>query len=237
MMDLLIRSARPQLGAEELLELGRATYAVRYGHVPFLANRPQLGRAQPVLGDIFSDIGGFITGALGFTLNTLGDLVNLPLGILSQGVDIAFTGIANLLDNVPIMGPFLAQILLLGNTAIKFALSIPGLALHGLGGILMNISKALTAKNAPAENQKNVDSAKDKITSQAPPALQSAVKQALNSSGVSGQNLTPAVPPGGVPVTTPGETVPSLDSGDLSKALLIGIPAVGATAVLMLLTR
>ncbi len=190
------------------------------------------------MGDIFSDVGGFITGALGFALNTLGDLVNVPLNILSQGVDIAFKGLAGLLDNVPIMGPFLGQILLLGNAVIKFALSIPGLLLHGLGGILTNISKVLTAKNTVGDNQKNVDKAKSNIVGQTPAALQSGVKAALDATGVTGQNMTPALTPasqGAVPAAgMPATPAPGFD---VTKALTIGIPVAGATAILMMLTR
>ncbi len=232
-MELLMRPSY-SLGAEELLELGRSTHHPELGHRPFLAGRA----ARPAMGDMFSDIGGFITGALGFALNTLGDLVNLPLGILSTGVDTVFTGLANLLDNVPIMGPFLGQILLLGNAVIKFALSVPGLLLHGLGGILVNISKALTAKNTPAQNQKNVDQGKSNITNQAPAALQSAVKAALGSTGVTGQNLTPALQPGAQTQTLPQAIAAGQQSGiDLASALTVAVPVAGATAILLMLTR
>lgn len=231
-MRVIARPIRYQMGAEELIELGRAGRGICHGHAPFLANRPQLGRrGDPSLGDIFSDVGGVITGALGFALNTLGDLVDLPLNILSQGVDVAFNGIASLLDNVPIIGAFLGQILLLGNAVIKFALSVPGLLLHGLGGIMMNISKALTAKNTTAENQKNVDKAKDDIVSKAPAAIKGEVKKALEASGVTGSNLTPALDQSGA--------VPAgaQDSGGLEKVLTIGLPIAGAAAFLFALTR
>lgn len=238
-MQLIARPIRHRLGAEELVELGRARSGLFQARSPFLANRPQLGRGveaeiRPALGDIFSDVGGFITGALGFALNTLGDLVNVPLNILSQGVDIAFKGLAGLLDNVPIMGPFLGQILLLGNAVIKFALSVPGLLLHGLGGILTNISKVLTAKNTSGDNQKNVDKAKSNIVGQAPAALQAGVKAALDATGVTGSNMTPALTPQG---SAPSTVAPQASGFDTTKALTIGIPVAGATAILMMLTR
>ncbi len=46
--DLFVRPTRHSLGAEELLELGKAEIvpAHRYAHTPFLANRPAMGRAQ-----------------------------------------------------------------------------------------------------------------------------------------------------------------------------------------------
>jgi hypothetical protein len=259
--NLLVRPSQYRLGAEELLELGKAEQApaYRYAHTPFLANRPTMGRRieseirlaapenlfmgaefHPMMGDIFSDVGGFITGALGFALNTLGDLVNVPLNLISQGLDIAFTGLAGLLDSVPIIGSFLGQILLLGNAIIKFALSVPGLLLHGMGGILTNISKALTAKNTPAQNQGNVDKGKSDIISQAPSGLAGTVKSILDSTGVTGHNLTPALQPGAAGSGNLAALPPGAPSGagsDLVKALTIGIPVAGAAAVLFMFAK
>lgn len=42
----LARPVRHSLGAEELVELGRAVPMYRYAHTPFLANRPQMGRSE-----------------------------------------------------------------------------------------------------------------------------------------------------------------------------------------------
>lgn len=225
-----LRQVRYRMGAEELIELGRAKATLGGPRAPFLANRrPALsGASQPSAGmgdilDIVKDIGGVITGALGFALTTLGDLVSIPLDLLSKGVDVVFNGVAGLLDSIPLIGPFLAQILLLGGAVIKFALSIPGLLLHGLGNIMTGISKALLAKNTPAQNQKNVDKAKQDIVRQAPPNLQSQVAAALNAAGVSGGNLIPAIAP-----------VAESDSG-LSDALAIGLPVVGVAAAVLLL--
>lgn len=42
----MARPVRHSLGAEELVELGRAVPMYRYAHTPFLANRPQMGRSE-----------------------------------------------------------------------------------------------------------------------------------------------------------------------------------------------
>lgn len=226
-----LRPVRYRLGAEELLELGRRGATLGGPRSPFLANRrpaAPLGAGKEHLGDIVDivkDVGGIITGALGFALGALGDLVNIPLGLLSQGVDIVFNGAADILGQIPIVGELLAQILLLGNAVIKFALSVPGLLLHGLGNIMTGISKALLEKSTPAQNQKNQDKAKQDIIGRAPPNLRSQVEQALDASGMSGRNLIPAIAP-----------VPEGSSG-LLDAVAIGLPVVGVAAAVLLLAR
>lgn len=247
---------RYRMGAEELIELGRPVPFGRPIHQPFLAGRAEHESAvsQPFMGqvrrrmgdraqmgdilDIAKDVGGVITGALGFVLSTLGDLVSVPLNILSQGIDIAFTNIASLLDHIPIIGGLLAQILLLGNTVVKFALSVPGMLLHGLGNIMSGISKALLAKNTPAQNQKEVDKAKGDIVGKAPPGLADAVKKALDSSGVSGSNLTPSLqtPTTGLPGSVPTPS-PQGAGTDLTGLLAVGLPVVGVTAAALLFAR
>jgi hypothetical protein len=45
-MEVFCRHGRPQLGAEELLELGRPVPMFRYAHTPYLAGRVQANRVQ-----------------------------------------------------------------------------------------------------------------------------------------------------------------------------------------------
>jgi hypothetical protein len=132
--------------------------------------------------------------------------------------------VADILGQIPIIGELLAQILLLGNAVIKFALSVPGLLLHGLGNIMTGISKALLQKSTPAQNQKNQDKAKQDIIGRAPANLRSQVSQALDASGMSGQNLIPAIAP-----------VPEGSSG-LLDAVAVGLPLVGVAAAVLLLS-
>lgn len=249
-----LQVVRYRMGAEELIELGRAR-ALGASRSPFLANRPRFAMghvaASPApelagyeLGDILDivkDVGGMITGALGFALSTLGDLVSVPLDILSKGVDLVFTNVAGLLDHIPIIGGLLAQILLLGNSVIKFALSVPGMLLHGLGNVMTGISKALMQKNTPAQNQKNVDKAKDDIIGKAPPNLASKVGQVLNSTGVTGNNLTPTLTPQGGVLPGGGTTVPTpapaAGESGLSDVLAVGLPLAGVAAAALVFLR
>lgn len=253
MNGLLIIDAgrRYQLGAEELLELGRARNSAVSGRRPFLAGRagaaagaPFLGNRRPALAqesvfilDVLGSVAGFIADGLSFALHTLGSLVDLPLNILAQGVDIAFNGVAGILREVPIIGDILAQILVMGGSLIKFGLSIPGLMLHGLGNILGGIAKAL--KGSGENTDDKVDGAKKDIVNKAPDPLKDNVKKILDASGVTGSNLTPSVSPTGQPLpTTPGSTLPGAsapgDSAgtDLTTVLAIGVPAVGVLALI-----
>jgi hypothetical protein len=214
-----------RLGAEELVELGRARNAEAQGRRPFFQSRLS-GRAMGDILDVVKSVGGFISSGLGFALNTLGDLLDVPLGILSQGVDITFNGVVGLLENIPIIGDLLAEIMVLGGAVIKFALSVPGLVLHGVGNILSGIGKALSAKNSASENEKKVKEAKDNIVNKAPAGAKEKVREVLESTGVTGDNL--------MPNAVPGETPAAVGLSDLEKGLLVGIPAVGILAVVLL---
>lgn len=204
-----------------------------------MANRPYLGQegAYAIL-DVLGSVAGFIADGLSFALNTLGSLVDLPLNILAQGVDIVFNGIGGLLKEVPIIGDLLAQILVMGGSLIKFGLSIPGLLLHGLGNILGGIAKALKGENSSGANEEKVDTAKKDIIGKAPDPLKDSVKKILDASGVSGSNLTPSVSPTGEPMpsTAPGGAAAGAGAGagegtDLSTMLAIGVPAIGVLAL------
>lgn len=57
-MEVMSRARRHQLGAEELLELGRPVPMYRYAHTPFLAGRRDLGSSHvpvsvPVVVNLF----------------------------------------------------------------------------------------------------------------------------------------------------------------------------------------
>lgn len=52
MMETIWRPLRYQLGAEELIELGRPVRMYRYAHTPFLAGRAEVPRGE-VSGDLY----------------------------------------------------------------------------------------------------------------------------------------------------------------------------------------
>jgi hypothetical protein len=244
----MITTPSYRLGAEELLELGairreplrmgsrRPFFAGRYNR-PMLTNSPELGQLQ-----ILGTIAGYLVDGLAFALNTLGDLIDLPLNILAQGVDVAFNGVAGLLSNIPVLGDLLSQIVLVGGSLIKFGLSVPGLLLHGLGNILEGIGEALDDAMTPSEKQKKLDDSKESILEKTPDDLKEGVKSILDAGGVGGTNISSdisraretgeAVNRGEVDPNDPG----SLPSGksELEKVLEVGLPVAGAAALVLL---
>lgn len=66
MMEVISRPRCHQLGAEELLELGRAVPMYRYAHTPFLAGRRELGRGTvPIVGNLLRQERNLLEPALG----------------------------------------------------------------------------------------------------------------------------------------------------------------------------
>lgn len=243
---------RYRLGAEELLELGRCDSGSNSGRRPFLSGR---ARRMPILSqaewtseqvyflDLLGGIAGFLAEGLSLAFTWIGNLIDVPLQILAQGVDIAFNGVAGLLGQIPILGPLLSQVMVLGGALIKFGLSIPGLVLKGLGNVLGGFAKALKGSASESENQKGVDEAKEEITDRAPDHIKDTVKAVLDASGVSGKDLTPNVDedsgtpepetpgePGG-PVRRPGEP----EGADWGTIVPVGLAAAGVIGLVFAL--
>lgn len=176
---------RAQLGAEELVELGRVPARQVHGRLPFLA-RHELGRGSMV--DVTADTQAYVTGALAADLSTLASLLGVSMDSLSQGADVIFNGLSGLIDNVPVLGQFLSQTLLLGNATVASGLPMPPSLSEGLPGVLENISRALGSRFPASQNRSSLDEARKAIVSQAPPALRSGLS-ALLGSGVPGVDL------------------------------------------------
>lgn len=250
----MIRTPSYRLGAEELIELGNPRKRpVRMGdRRPYFADRQRKmlanARRPAALGQLefLAQIGSYLADGLSFLFNILGDFIDIPLGILSKGIDLIFIdGLGGLLGEIPILGGVLSQIVVLGGTLVKFGLSIPGLLLHGLGNVMGNISEALKATYSTEENDKNIEGAKEDIVKKAPDNLKDPVKQLLDAGGVTGSDMVPDVPETaeeedearrtGEQIATgakngvPGETT------DLEKALMIGAPIAGAAALIAIL--
>lgn len=239
---------RYRLGAEELLELGRVE-SPRVDRTPFLAGRVRvhndwLGQGEQVyILDILGSVAGFLAEGLSFALTTLGNLLDVPLQILSQGVDIVFNSIANVFSGIPILGDLLAKVVVLGGSLIKFGLSIPGLLLRGLGNILGGVAKWLKGSGSEQGNQQKVDEAKEDITGRAPDPIKDTVKAVLDFSGVSGKDLAPNVdedsgtPRPEDPKDLADEKIqvgpgrPSGEGAGVESVLAIGLPVVGVVAL------
>lgn len=231
---------RYQLGAEELIELGSdGNKILLKNRKPFLAGRiVKLGAPEENILDTLAAVGKFLADKLVLALNTLAKIVNVPLGALAQGVDIAALNISDLLKKVPAIGNLLAEILLLGGALVKFGLSIPGLALGGLGSLLAGIARSM---DGSSDTQAQIDQAKDLVLDQAPEELKDRVEKILGMIGVSGGSLTPDVLANGQPTATPAGTSlsgapppPAPEGSGLGKVLAVGVPVGVALASLMM---
>lgn len=239
------RQRQHQLGAEELLELGRPMPLAIVSRTPFFMGRaPRMeGRDQLGFIDILGNVAGFLIDGISWALTNLGNLLDVPLKILSQGIDLVFNGVADLLRNIPIVGDLLAQIVVLGGSILKFGLSIPGMVLREAGNVLGGIAKALKTEGTDGENQEKVDKAKDDIVSKAPDGVKENVKAILDASGVTGRNLTPTVSSSGTVTGAAGATgatgaqgLPGVSEPGIGTALAIGIPVIGGLILFTALT-
>jgi len=169
---------------------------------------------------------------LSLALDTLSQILNVPLGVISQSVDVASLVISDLLKKVPSIGNLLAEILLLGGALMKFGLSIPGLVLGGLACLLAGIAQAMDGR---PDTQAQIDAAKGSILNQASEDLKDRVEKIIGTIGISEDNLAPDVTVSGQPLTTPAGTslsgAPPPPVPGLSNALAVGVPVVGAVAL------
>lgn len=185
-----------RLGAEELVELGRAKNIQNAARQPFFTNRPRLGSGRYRLNDIQASPDGikaaaeYISGCLIRSLATLSGLVGVPVSTLSQGAGITAAAASDLLENVPVMGDLLAQILVLGVVATGYAIAVPGLTPEGLANILGGVAKVLSAQATMVDIGQKTEVAQQEISQQAPVELNGAVRRVLNSAWANGEKVT-----------------------------------------------
>jgi len=231
-------NVRYQLGAEELIELGSdGSKVILKNRKPFLAGRiAKLGAQDEDILDSLAESGKFIADRLSQNLNTLTRIMKTNLGSIAQSADVAEITISDLLKKVPAMGDLLAQILLLGGVLVKYGLSIPGLALSGLGNVLAGIARAMKgSKNGQAE----LDRAKKQILDQAPDDQKDRIEKILGTLGISDKNLSPDVHSNGQPMAAPAGTSlsgapppPAPEGSGLGSALAVGVPVAALLAAL-----
>jgi hypothetical protein len=211
-----IPMVRYRLGAEELIELGRVN-AVPSGREPFLSNRPRVfSMGQPDAGspppEQTDGTNSFLAQALSKDLDILGNLVLISSDIMAKSEAVVFRTVGDLLDHAPSVDVLLAQIDLLGNAALKSSLPLPEKFKDGFENVLNGIANALSASGTSAQNQKAIDQAAAALMAQAGD-LKDQVKNALDATGVSGDDLTPVrFAPEPTPATPPpaGVTGPSV---------------------------
>lgn len=218
--------------AEELIELGDPRAPLRRrryllakpgasvtiaGGAPVIPQTPFLsGRSveTPRMGDVIGDIVGFLGDVLGTAIGVIADIVSAPLELLASGVDWVLTNLATALTNIPILGELVAEILLIGNAVIKFALSLPGMLLHELEGLLKGLGDTFSDSLSEGAQDEALAAAKGAILGNTPADMRKDVDNILSSTPT-GQ------------VASKNEPVTS----GLEEALMVGFPIAAAAAV------
>lgn len=193
-------SRRFHLGAEELLELGDShRKPMLKNRKPFLAGRLTMGQNEgnSVL-DALASVAKFLADILSKALLTISEILGVPLGAVSESVEVAFNAVSGLLKKIPAIGTLLAEIVLVGGALIKFGLSLPTLALSGLGNWVGGMAKALNANNSESHNQILIDQARGTVVNQS--ASHESMEKVLDDAGVTGVDLTPALSANGRPI-------------------------------------
>lgn len=233
-----------RLGAEELIELGkpgrpkpflsaRKPYFQRDRRASFLGNGSRAGLGQL---DLLAQVGSFLAKFLSGAFSVLAQIVNVPANILASGVNLIFTNVASLIEDVPIIGTVAAQIFLIANSIIKFGLQVPGELLGGISNVFEGIGKALDTL-APSKKAAAETDAKNKIMERTPDGLKEAVSAALSGT----HPAASAGGYGGVPgASTPiaaGASSGAVGAGSgLDTAIAVGAVAVAGGTLLLLLT-
>ncbi len=152
---------------------------------------PMIANTNPGLDgltDVFIKILGTLAEWLGVAFTTLGTIVNIPMDILGQGVDIAFSGLSSVVGMIPVLGPLLSEIVLLGGAIIAFAITVPGLILNEFGNLLEGAAKWLDTKLSSNEKKESIDAEKKKIIDKAPDPIKDTVTSILEATGIGGNN-------------------------------------------------
>lgn len=192
---------RFSLGAEELIELGNGRKGVNLDRRPFLAGRQkkvQLGLGSSRLGqtdilDMLSEAAPYIGQRLDMAMTALGEILDVPVGVLSQNANIVAEKVSGLLGRVSSLKNLLSQIIVLGGALKKHGLAAPGMLIGGMANILAGVGRELKAKLGPKLLQVAINEAKSAIAEQAPEGLREAVATVMDVGGVTGDDPAPGI--------------------------------------------
>lgn len=144
----------------------------------------------PELG-FLAAIGTFLFEGLGFLFEQLAAILRTTVDFLMEGVDLVLGGLADIVGDIPIIGPLLGKILLLGASVIEFALNIPVRILQGTANILTGIGEFINETWGEDKKEAEINGAKEDILSQAPDSIKDNVAAILDAVGVTGGDTNP----------------------------------------------
>lgn len=162
-------------GAIELIELAGAK-------LPMIENGPahRMGNTLDSLKGFFGKIVG---DGIAKVANLLADILQVPTDLINIGVDFVLLNLASIVSEIPIIGEFIATILVAVNSLIKLAVSLPELVLRQIATLASGM-KTLT----PEQQAKAFMGAMNLINQSAPPdiapSVQETVKTAPKAYGV-----------------------------------------------------
>lgn len=130
----MLRKKRLGEGALELIELA--------GVLPLGAAPARLGS---VLDSMAAFFGSIVGGGIGKIASTLADIIHVPTDLISQGVDLVLLNFASIVSGIPVIGDFIATILVAVDALIKLAISLPELVLRQIATLAAGM-KTLTAQ-------------------------------------------------------------------------------------------
>ena len=193
--------------------------------------------------EMFSGIAAGFFDVLGGFLADLAAHLGTFVDFLMEGVDLVLGGLADIVGEIPIIGPLLGKILLFGAAVIKFVLNIPGRIIQGVGNILTGIGEYINEAWGADAKDAEINAAKEDILSDAPGELKGPIKALLNATGVTGSNPSPVARrnpdnPDVAEVDRDAEEDVSKNMEDAitgtttGEILTYGIPAVGAAIAL-----
>ncbi len=181
-MEGILVIERPgwRLGAEELIELGRARPPKGAERRPYLmgrARRPAPSRtAADAELDALAAAGGFLSDQLSFTFETLDGLLDAPLKDLARDPDLVADEAGALLGRVPTAGCLAAQAVLLGTPLARFGLSVPGFGAIEVENVLAGSARVLSAGGGA---RGRIEEAREEILGRAPEAVREHVTSLL----------------------------------------------------------
>lgn len=161
----------PKLGAVELVELGSV--------------RPKMGGILDGLGGLLGEVTGFFGNVVGTGLGFLSDALAVPLNFLKEGIGSAFTGLAGILKQIPVIGEIVAGLILVVNAAVQFVLELPGLILGQLSKVLLNLKDGFGGAFSKDQQSSLLTKMVPKVAERAPAPIQNIVKNTLEESNTS----------------------------------------------------
>lgn len=151
----------------------------------------QASLAGPELG-FLTGIATFLVDGLAFLFESLAAILRTTVDFLMEGVDLVFGGLADIVGDIPILGPLLGKILLFGASVIEFVLDIPVRLLQGTANILTGIGEYITETWGEDRTEAEINGAREDILSQGTAAgLGAPVAAILAGLGVTGSDTNP----------------------------------------------